>query len=300
MQATPSALAVQPPPAVRFSYSSPDQPWLQRAVIQGVELAGGRARLKKLYRAFENEHSTGQESFFEAAVRLLRLRVDYAAERLDRTPRTGPVVFIANHPYGVLDGIILTWLASRVRPDVKVLAHSALCQAPGTAANLLPIDFAPTDAGRDRTLRSRLAAMAHLKEGGAIGIFPGGGISTTERPLGGPAVDLPWAPFTAKLIQQARASVMPLFFAGQNSRLFQLASHLSMTLRLSLIFHETAKRIGTTMQVRIGEPIAYADLAAMRERMALVEELRRVTFALAQPGDLPGRIDNLHRRVASL
>jgi putative hemolysin len=296
VQQTPAPASAPP---VRFSYSSPDQPWLQRTLIQGVEVVGGRARLKKLYRSYV-DNQDDRETFFDAAIRLLRLRIDHDAEQLHHAPRTGPLLFIANHPYGVLDGIILTWLAAKVRPDVKVLAHSALCQAPGAAKHLLPIDFAPTEAGRETTLQSRLAAMAHLKAGGAVGIFPGGGISTTLHPLTGPAVDLPWAPFTAKLIHAARADVMPLFFAGQNSRLFQLASHLSMTLRLSLIFHETQKRIGSTMRVRVGEPIRYERLAPIRDRALLVENLRRETFALARPGDLPGDVADLHRRIASL
>jgi putative hemolysin len=274
------------PQPVRFSYSSPDQPWLTRVVIQGAEIAGGRQRLKKLYRQYENGPQA-YEDFFDAAIRLLRLRIDFDLERLRRVPADGPVIFIANHPYGVLDGVILTWLARKVRPDVKVLAHSALCQAHGTGANLLPIDFSPTEQGRERTLQSRIEAMAHLKKGGAIGIFPGGGISTTIHPFKGPAVDLPWAPFTAKLIRQSRATVMPLFFDGQNSRLFQLASHISMTLRLSLIFHETAKRIGSTVSVRVGEPIPYSDMDRICDRVTILRELRRITFELADPRDRP-------------
>lgn len=76
-----------------------------------------------------------------------------------------------------------------------------------------------------------------------------------RKPLNGPAVDLPWAPFTAKLLRASKATVVPIYFVGQNSRLFQLASHLSLTLRLSLVFRETARRIGSRLKVRVGEPI---------------------------------------------
>ena len=71
--------------------------------------------------------------------------------------KTGPVLFISNHPYGVLDGITLTWLATKVRPDTKVLANDVLCQAPEAAANLLPVAFAPTREARETNVNSRIA-----------------------------------------------------------------------------------------------------------------------------------------------
>ena len=284
---------------VRFSYSTADQPRLQRVVIQAIERIGGQRKLKKIY----EEHQRGvkgDENFFAAALHLLKMKVEFDAEALARTPAEGPVLFIANHPYGVLDGITLTWLATKVRPDTKVLANDVLCQAPEASENLLPVAFAPTREARETNVRSRLAAQTWLREGHAVGIFPGGGVSTSERPLKGPAVDLPWAPFTAKLLRQSRATVVPVFFVGQNSRLFQLASHLSLTLRLSLVFRETARRIGTTLKVRVGVPIAFAEIAHIEDRAALVAELRKRTFGLARADDIKGSRKNLHLREARI
>jgi putative hemolysin len=285
--------------SVRFSYSTADQPLIQRAVIQAIEKIGGQRKLKKLYEEHQ-ESVKGGENFFDAAVRLLRVDVQFDAAALDLTPKTGPVVFISNHPYGVLDGVILTWLALKVRPDTKVLANSVLCQAPDARDNLLPVDFAETREARETNVRSRLAAQAWLQQGHAIGIFPGGGVSTTERPLKGPAVDLPWAPFTAKLIRPSRATVVPVYFVGQNSRLFQLASHLSLTLRLSLVFRETARRIGTSLKVRVGRPLPFDEIAHLEDRAALVQELRKRTFDLAEQGDVDGPRRDLHLRTAKI
>ena len=265
---------------IRFSYSTSDLPLVQRAVIQAIEKIGGQRKLKRLYDAHQRDKRAG-ESFFDAAVRLLKIDVLFDRSRLNLVPKSGPVVFVANHPYGVLDGITLTWLAMKVRPDTKVLAHSVLCQTPDTRDNLLPIDFADTEQARETTLASRGLAQAWLKEGHAIGIFPGGGVSLSKQPLKGPAIDLNWAPFTAKLIRASSAVVVPICFMGQNSRLFQLASHLSMTLRLSLVFRETARRIGSKLEVRVGRPIPFEDLAHLADRTSLVQELRRRTFALA-------------------
>jgi putative hemolysin len=287
------------PKTLRFSYSTADQPAFQRAVIQAIERIGGQRKLKKLYVQHQASVKAG-ENFFDAAIRLLRIKVEYDEAALAATPAEGPVLFIANHPYGVLDGITLTWLATKVRPDTKVLANDVLCQAPEAAANLLPVAFAPTREAKETNVSSRHEALAWLRAGHAIGIFPAGGVSTSEKPLKGPAVDLPWAPFTAKLLRMSKATVVPVFFVGQNSRLFQLASHLSLTLRLSLVFRETARRIGSRLKVRVGAPIPFAEIAHIEDRQKLVAELRRRTFGLALPGDFKGAPADLHLREARI
>ena len=139
---------------IRFSYSTADQPFLQRAIIQAIEKIGGQRKLKKLYIRHQENISRG-ESFFDSAMSLLNIAVEYDAAALARVPRHGPVLFISNHPFGVLDGITLTWLALKVRPDTKVLANDVLCQDPGAAQHLLPVAFAPTREARETNVRSR-------------------------------------------------------------------------------------------------------------------------------------------------
>lgn len=267
---------------VVFTYSSPQFSAFQRMMIRAIERAGGQRKLRRLY----DEQVAGRwdesADFFALAVAALGLDIRYDAAALNKVPRDGPVLFVANHPYGVLDGIVLTWLTGLVRDDVKVLAHSVLCQAPGAQKKLLPIDFDGTPAAVRTTLKSRMTAQRWLKEGHAVGIFPAGGVSTSTRAFAGPACDPPWHPFTVKLLKGSKATVVPVFFAGQNSRLFQIASHVSYTWRLSLLFRETVRRIGTPLDIFIGEPIPYEDLPIEEERAVLVKELRRRTYALAQ------------------
>ncbi len=280
---------------VRFSYSTADQPFLQRAVIQAIERIGGQRKLKKLYLRHQENMLRG-ENFFDSAINLLRINVAFDAAALREVPREGPVVFIANHPYGVLDGITLTWLALKVRPDTRVLANDVLCQDAEAAKHLLPVAFAPTREARETNVRSRILAQETLRNGGAVGIFPGGGVSTSEQAHKGTAVDLAWAPFTAKLVSMTKATVVPVFFTGQNSRLFQIASHLSLTLRLSLVFRETARRIGTDLQVHVGKPIPYSEIAHLTQRDDLIRELRKRTYALARARDVIGSAQDLHLR----
>lgn len=264
-----------------FSYAEPTTPPLKKAVIRLVEKATGQPKLKRLYLAFRKEPKG--ESFFAAAVRSLSIDVVHDPRALAAIPREGPVVIVANHPYGVLDGIVVSWLVEKVRPDFKVLTNAVLLRAPEAAPFLLPIDFAGTPEAQATNLASRAAARAHLAAGGCVVVFPAGGVSTAPDRLGlKPAVDAPWQAFVAQLVQRSRATVVPIYFAGQNSRLFQIASHVSQTLRLSLIFKEVRDRMGTELPVVIGAPVPFAALAGIADRLELVGHLRRLTYGLAE------------------
>lgn len=270
-----------------FSYAEESTPGLQRRIIRTVERLTGQPELKRLYVDNQRNPLPG-ESFWSAAVRRLRLDVRYDADRLAALPKTGPLVIVANHPYGVLDGLVIGWLAEQVRPDFKILTHAALLRAPEAAPKLLPVDFSGTPAAMASNLASRAAARDHLAKGGCIVVFPAGAVSTSPDRLGRkPAVDAPWQPFTAQLIERSGAVVAPVFFEGQNSRVFQIASHLSLTLRLALIFHEVRSRIGAQLLVAIGAPLAWEELRRGGDRKAITDDLRRRTEALA--AELPPR-----------
>jgi putative hemolysin len=266
-----------------FSYADPSDPPVKRGLIRLVERATGQPRLKRLYLDNQRNPRPG-ESFFAAAVRRLDLDVRHDAAALARIPATGPVVVVANHPYGVLDGIVVSWLIEKVRRDFLVLTNAVLLRAPEVHGHVLPIDFSGAAEAQRTNLNSRAAARAHLERGGAVVVFPAGGVSTAPDKLGRrPAMDARWQPFVSALIQRAKATVVPIWFGGQNSRLFQIASHVSYALRVSLIFHEVRARIGTTLPVVIGAPIPFAELAHIRDRQALSDHLHDLTYALAVP-----------------
>lgn len=265
-----------------FSYADPTFPPLKRKLIRLIEKATGQPRLKRIYLAYRREAAPG-ESFFAAALRRLEIDVALDPARLAAIPRTGPLVVVANHPYGVLDGLAIAALMERVRSDFLVLTNAVLLRAPEARPHLLPVDFAETEEAMATNLATRETARRHLEAGGCIVVFPAGGVSTAPDRLGRRrAVDAPWQPFTSQLVRRARATVVPVFFAGQNSRLFQIASHINLALRLSLIFKEVHDRIGTTLAVAIGDPIPFEVLAPIEDRRAFAEELRRRTYALEE------------------
>ena len=147
--------------------------------------------------------------------------------------------------------------------------------------HILPIDFAETREALKLNLETRKTALRYLREGGCMGVFPGGTVSTGEK-FYKRAFDPEWKTFTAKLIQQSGANVVPMFFDGQNSRLFQVASHLSDTLRLALLISEFDNRVGEPVRVVIGAPLPQETIDGFKgDARGLMRFLREHTYSLS-------------------
>jgi putative hemolysin len=248
-----------------LSYAAPEDGLVKQSVVQLVELLSGRGRVDRIYRE-ARAALRPDDDIWAAAMRGMRLRVRFSAERLAAVPRRGPLVVVANHPFGIVDGLVLCHLVSLVRQDFKVVAMSVLCRGvPEVRGHVLPINFAGTPEAVATSARSRRAARALLAEGRCLIIFPAGEVSTS-RGLFGPADDAPWHPFAGRLIQGAQAAVLPVRFEGQNSRLFHLASRVSPTLRLSLLLREAVRRVGSEVVVRVGEVQPFEALRFFEEQ----------------------------------
>jgi putative hemolysin len=264
----------------RLTYVSEDDPLLKRLVINSIEFATGRKKLEKLYTQVRSEKPP-PEKVWEAVLGKLEVEVLYDEEKLHRIPKEGPLVLIANHPFGVVDGLIFGYLLSKVRQDFHVLVNEVLYREEILRQFLLPIDFRNTKEAMQTNISSRNRALEELKNGGAIAIFPAGGVATSPKPLKGKAKDLEWKNFVLKLIKQQDVQIVPLFFHGQNSRLFQVVSHINLNLRLSLLLNEVRNKMGDRIQVEIGSPISPEELNAIKERSQILAFLRRKTYELA-------------------
>jgi putative hemolysin len=163
-----------------FSYATREDTPVKRGLIRLVERATGQPHLKRLY--VDNQRNPRpNESFWQAAVRTLRLDVRYDAKALAGIPKTGPVVVVANHPYGVLDGIVISWLIEKVRSDFVVLTNAVLMRAPEVHGFILPIDFGGTEEALQTNLTSRAAARDQLERGGCVVVFPAGSMGAGSR-----------------------------------------------------------------------------------------------------------------------
>lgn len=260
-----------------FTYAQESDPLWKRIAIECLEVATGRNTIRSLY--LEQHASGWGGSFFATAIQALKLDLKFDAQRLAEIPKQGPLVIVANHPFGVLDGIVMCALMEQARHDFLVLTNAVLMKAPEMRARMLPIDFAETGEAQRLNARSRARALEHVKNGGCVVVFPGSAISTSPDWFGRqPAIDPPWTPFVARLVQQGRADVVPIFFDGQNSTLFQFVSHISQTARLALFFHEVRRRIATQFPVLIGQVIPHASLAELADRHALTAHLRKCVY----------------------
>ncbi len=262
-----------------FSYADPNDPIHRKALIRSIEFISGQPYLYNIYREYQ-KNPERWKSFWDGCVDLLKLDIDFDEEKIKKIPSEGPLMIVANHPFGVLDGLVICWLTSKIRSKFKVLTHSLLLRASETKDFLLPIDFSENKKAMITNLETRKTARKILDEGGTIVVFPGGTVSTTKRFYNKTALDPSWRNFTSRLIKRSRPTILPLHFTGQNSFLFQTASHISETLRSSLLFHEVKRRINTKVPVIIGDPINYSDIDENLSNTELSEFLRNTTYKI--------------------
>jgi putative hemolysin len=257
-----------------------------RAVVRALENATGRLRLIRRAAGYDSEVAQGRD-FWQVICERYGLSLDLAGGSLDHIPAEGPLVVVANHPYGILDGLMLGRILSERREgDFRILAHGVFRRSADLGRVILPIRFDETKEALSENLQTRAEALRYLAAGGAIGVFPGGTVSTAARPFDLP-LDPGWRTFTARMIARSGATVVPVFFEGHNSRLFQIASHVHYTLRLGMLIREFGARVGTPVRVVVGRPVPRARLDALRgDPKALMDFLRKSTYDLS-PRPLP-------------
>ena len=176
-------------------------------------------------------------------------------------------------------------LVERLGRPYKVLINNDLLRAPEIRPYSLPIDFSAAREAQALNLQTRREALRHLSEGTTIVVFPAGGVATSPTTFGR-AVDLPWKRFTARMIHSSRAQVLPLYFEGQCSPLFQFVSKFSLTLRLALIIREFRVRVGQPLRVHVGDVIPPEACQEIRDRQALMMMLYERVHALGGLDDL--------------
>lgn len=250
-------------------------------MIRVLENATGRLNLIRRAAGYHAEVAGGADFWAVMAARY-GLSLDVIGGSLENIPAGGPLVVVANHPYGILDGLMLGQILSERRQgEFRILAHKVFRRAEDLDRVILPISFDETKSALAENLATRKLALQYLAVGGAIGVFPGGTVSTAAKPFSRP-MDPGWRTFTAKMIGKSGATVVPVWFEGANSRLFQVASHLHCTLRMALLLKEFRRRTDEPVRIVVGEPIESQEIdARARDPKAMMDFLRRRTYALS-------------------
>lgn len=263
-----------------LSYASPQQPIGKRMMIQAIEEISGRRRFLPLYRHWQEDNARHRAHMMGRLLELIDVQLNVSGVWPQRIPDAQKLLMIANHPFGIGDGIAMLSLAEQLGRPYKVLINNELLKIEEIRPHALPVDFSGTRQALKTNVLTRRNALDALNNGTTIVVFPGGGVATARQPFGGRALELPWQPFIARLVQSAEASVLPVYFEGQNSALFHIASHISETLRTSLLVSEFRRFAGSMVPVRVGEAVPFSALRNKRDRHALIAELYEHVFSL--------------------
>ena len=253
--------------AGKFSFAGDNLPLWGRVLVRAMEW-WHRRDLASVYDVFNQCAKDGvQESPWSTLARIVDLKMNFDQAQVNKIPKTGPVVVVANHPLGINDGIITGHIMASVRPDVKLIGHGRYNIIPEVCKGVLPVSFdnsGYTDGEAKRRVRqARQNIYAELDRGGSVVIFPAGHVSTTPSWSARDAIDSEWQAFASHMVLKTGADVVPMRIHAQNSRLFQLASHMSFVARQGLYLREAFRMKGMSVDVSVGDPISCPDLVSL-------------------------------------
>ena len=258
-----------------------DDPWTGFA-IRAVEWFTGKLTILRMVNKFEktNENHRGQK-FWRGALDIMGIELTTPAEQLANIPTEGPVVVVANHPHGMVDGMIFADLIGRVRLDYRILTRSVLTGLDEAATSfMIPVPFPHDPEAQRKMVEMRTSAMAHLKEGGVVALFPAGVVMSSETWFG-PPVEREWSLFTAKMIRKSGAKVVPIFYPGHNSRAYMIANKISAILRQGLLLHEIVRSCNKPMAPVVGAPLTDEQMVTLeKDPRGFMAWLREHTLAL--------------------
>jgi putative hemolysin len=249
---------------------------LFKLVEQPVERVLSVARINRLYA--ESRGRYDQVNYFPTVLDVLDIEYRLSDEDREKIPTEGPLVVVANHPFGAIEGVILGDLLTRRRSDVRLMGNSLLARVPELESWIIPVN----PFGGSRATQSNIgplkACLRWLQGGGALGVFPAGTVSHLRLPRG--ISDPPWHASVAALVRHTGATVVPVFFEGRNSMMFQLAGLIHPGLRTALLPHELLRRSHSRLEVRVGRPIGPEKLARYADDATATSYLRFKTHML--------------------
>ena len=247
----------------KLSYANTFTNPIQRNTIKTLELLTGKLRLLRKVRQFEKMGIPVGQPFWKQALDLLGINLITKQSEIAKIPNKGSLVITANHPHGLVDGMVLAELIGKVRTDYKILTRSLLTGVKQIDQFMIPVPFDHEENALKKSLEMRKTAMDHLEKGGVIVIFPSGKVASSETMFGN-VVEGEWNPFTAKLIQKSGANVLPIFFPGANSRIYQMANQISATLRQGLLIYEVVHAMNKPQNPLVGNLIKQDEITSWK------------------------------------
>lgn len=263
-----------------------DDNWTSTA-IKTIEWLTGKITILRMVNKFErmNADHRGQK-FWAGVLGVMGVKLTTPQEQIDNIPTDGPVVVVANHPHGLVDGMVLAELIGRRREDYRILTRSVLTGLDEAATSfMIPVPFPHDPEAQRKMVEMRAKAMDYLKQGGTVALFPSGVVSSSDT-MFGPVIEREWNVFTAQLIRRSGARVVPIYFPGENTRLYQIANRVSAVLRQGLLLREIVKSCHKPQRPVIGKPLTDEQMADLQKNpRGFMAWLREHTLNLGKNSD---------------
>ena len=236
-------------------------------------------KLSRLNKEYQQRKNLKGVAFIDSILEGFEIQFDIPEKDLKRIPKSGPFITISNHPLGGIDGMILMKLLLEQREDYKIIANFLLHRLDPLRPYIMPVNPFETHKDAKSSVGGIKEAIAHLREGHGLGMFPAGEVSTykDEKLI----VDKPWEPVAMRLIQKAKVPVVPIYFHAKNSTFFYRLASMSDVLRTAKLPSEMLSQKRRKINVRIGNPISVEDQSEFKDLESFTAYLRRKTYMLA-------------------
>ena len=212
---------------------------------------------------------------------VMNIKLDVLDSDIEKIPKEGPLVIVANHPYGAVDGIALLALLKRARPDVKLMANYILGEIPNLKKHFFLVDpFENKDSSR-KSFGGIRETVKWLKDGHVLGVFPAGEVSSynkTEKRI----MDKEWPKATGMIIRTAKSPVQCVYFGGHNSKFFQLLGKIKPVLRTMWLARECGRSCNHDIPIKIGDVISTEKCKEHKKSEDLMSFLRDETYSLSK------------------
>ena len=257
--------------------SGPVSQAVANAIESPIEKILGLTTLNRIYDRVMLDKST--DTFWAKALRGIGVKTRTQPGDIEKIPTTGPLLVIANHPYGGIDGMILAALLLSIRPDVKVMGNFLLNRIPDVQQDIIPVDPFNRKDSVLKNLRGIRQSIDWIKAGHCLVVFPAGEVShldLSQRAV----VDASWNTTLARIVRRTETAVQPVFFHGTNSMIFQIAGMIHPMLRTAMLPREMLRKQTQTIDLSIGTPIPFKRLDEIKDDRGLVDYLRLRTYVL--------------------
>jgi putative hemolysin len=242
-----------------------------------VDKTSALAELDRLYQ--ELPPAADDRDFLQWVMELFDIQLEIGAQELNHVPREGPVVVVANHPFGAIEGVIMAHLLRSLRDDVRIMANHFLRRFEEIAHLFIDVDPFGGAAATRRNIKPLREAIRWVQGGGLLMMFPAGEVSHINLPCKA-ITDPAWSPTVASIARAGKATVVPVFIHGHNSLMFHIAGLVHPRLRTALLPRELLNKAHRRIRLRIGAPIADRQLARCENDAEVTAYLRMRTYLL--------------------